>query len=47
MALSGWLDDIVKIKKDLHTEPVRGFLGLSDQPLPPDIEDEALQTDHQ
>ena len=42
MALSGWLDDIVKIKKDLLTEPVRGFLDLSDQPLPPEAGDKAL-----
>ena len=39
MALSGWLDDIVNVKKDLNTEPVRGFLDLSDQPLPPDLAD--------
>ena len=39
MALSGWLDDIVNVKKDLNTEPVRGFLDLSDQPLPPDPAD--------
>lgn len=29
----------MNIKKDLSTEPVRGFLDLSDQPLPPDLED--------
>ena len=40
MALSGWLEDLVKLKKDIATEPIRGFLDLSDQPLPEILDDE-------
>ena len=38
LALSGWLEDIVKTKKDLATEPTKGFVDLSEHPLPPDEE---------
>ena len=41
MALSGWLEDLVQLKKDIVTEPIRGFLDLSDQPLPEILDDEA------
>ena len=40
MAMSGWLEDLVKLKKDITTEPIRGFLDLSDQPLPEILDDE-------
>ena len=40
MAMSGWLEDLVKLKKDITTEPIRGFLDLSDQPLPEIMDDE-------
>ena len=49
LAVSGWLEDIVKIKKDLATEPTKGFLDLAEHPLPPDEEagegDEYTPTD--
>ena len=40
LGLSGWLEDIVKLKHDLSTEPKRGFIDLADHPLPP-LEDGA------
>ena len=36
MSISGWLEDIVGAKKDIATEPCRGYLDLSDHPLPPE-----------
>ena len=47
LALSGWLEDIVKLKHDISTEPKRGFLDLAEHPLPP-LEDGAglEETDH-
>eukprot|EP00435_Cladocopium_sp_Y103_P040911 s2194_g11.t1 len=35
MTISGWLEDIVQTKKDFATEPKRGYLDLSEHPLPP------------
>ncbi len=40
LAVSGWLQDIVTVKNDLATEPKRGFVDLSEHPLPP-VEDDA------
>jgi len=49
MAISGWLEDIVKVKKDLSTEPTKGFIDLAEHPLPPEEdnngEDEYTPTD--
>eukprot|EP00435_Cladocopium_sp_Y103_P054634 s153_g17.t2 len=42
MSISGWLEDIVSAKKDVATEPHRGYLDLSDHPLPPE-EPDALE----
>eukprot|EP00435_Cladocopium_sp_Y103_P029748 s1932_g7.t1 len=45
MAISGWLEDIVNAKKDVMTEPTRGYLDLSNHPLPPEEEADRQDSD--
>ena len=37
--LTGWIDDLVQTRNALDREPKRGFLDLSDDPLPPEDEE--------
>lgn len=39
LTLTGWIDDLVQTRQSLDTEPKRGFLDLSAEPLPPAEED--------
>eukprot|EP00435_Cladocopium_sp_Y103_P035126 s1424_g9.t1 len=51
--LTGWIDDIVQTRQKLDTEPKRGFLDLSEEPLPPPEgeepgeEDQDQETDYE
>eukprot|EP00435_Cladocopium_sp_Y103_P005667 s2718_g1.t2 len=47
LTLTGWIDDVVQTRQSLDQERKRGFLDLSDEPLPPvepdqDHEDDAI-----
>lgn len=41
LTLTGWIDDLVQTRERLDQEPRRGFLDLSDDPLPPAEEEQA------
>ena len=38
LSLSGWLTDLVKNKQDPCTDPKKGYIDLTDHPLPPEVE---------
>jgi len=41
LTLTGWIDDLVQTRERLDQEPRRGFLDLSEDPLPPAEEEQA------
>ena len=47
MAMSQWLEDIVKLRKDLTTEPTQGYIDLSGEPLPQPLEDGLSDDDYE
>jgi hypothetical protein len=38
LSLSGWLTDLVKNKQDPCIDPKKGYIDLTDHPLPPEVE---------
>ena len=38
LTLTGWIDSLVATREALDREPKRGYLDLSDDPLPPDVD---------
>lgn len=40
LTLSGWLEDLVKGRADVNVDPKRGYLDLTDHPIPPENEDD-------
>ena len=45
LTLTGWIDSLVATREALDREPKRGYLDLSDDPLPPDVTDVAAGLD--
>ena len=46
LTLSGWIDDLVKTRDEFEKEPHRGFLDLTDQPVPEDDHVSEEETDN-
>ena len=45
LTISGWLDVLTKAKEAFEKEPTRGYIDLSDEPLP-DLEEMDDEPDH-